>query len=527
MMLGDVEITEDLSLSVPVTWYRAQHLEENAPVLLYVYGGTFAMNPGPSHAKIAQVLAEEIKGSVLLPEYSLAPEKPFPLAIEDIVSVYCSLLSSGVAANRIVMMGDTAGAAIALAALLSLRAQGNALPVATVMLFPWVDLTMSGGSYVDHIRHDGRVSDVELLSTFLGDYLQGVDPRDPLASPALADLRGMPPFHVHANVNDVLVDDARLLVDCAHQAQVTAHLHFWDDVPATLQRDAPFTTQMSTVLANIGRFASSQIGRDAQPAKEDRDALQDEYLEIMKNNIQPHMEKRIDEMFAWSKDHGPDWVWTFIEKRIEHGALATQEHIEREWLGSLFSESLQPTLLLTASRYVVHANRAALDYLENGPYLRRKGGRLVGTSSAVDEALSDILEQPFLPAHDREKQNIASLGRIEVADQRVLFLRCHRLDAYGVNAVAPPVAVLRLMEESDPGVRIDEECLVLWYRLSPREAMLASAFANGTSLADYAAQEDVAMSTVRTQFAQIKSKLNARDQASVVRKVLSVAALNS
>lgn len=527
MSLGDVEITEDLSLPVSATWYRADPLNETAPVLLYVYGGTFAMNPGPSHAKIAQTLAVEIKGSVLLPEYSLAPEKPFPLAIEDIVSVYRCLLSRGIGSNRIVMMGDTAGAAIGLAALLSLRAQGDVLPAGTVMLFPWVDLTMSGGSYVDHIRHDGRVSDVELLSTFLGDYLQGVDPRDPLASPALADLRGLSPVHVHANVNDVLVDDARLLVDRAHQAQVTAHLHFWDDVPATLQRDLPFSTQLRTVLASIGKFICSQTSGNAQPVGDNRDVLQDKYLELMKNNIQPHMEKRIEEMFAWSKDHGPDWVWTFIEKRIEHGALATQEHIEREWLGSLFSESHQPTVLLTASRYVVHANRAALDYLENGPYLRRSSGRLMGTSSEAELVLGDVLKQPFLPVQDRETGNSVSLGRIEATDQRPLFLRCHRLDAYGTNAVAPPVAVLRLMEEGHQDVRIEEECLVLWYGLSPREARLASAFANGTSLANYAAEEDVAMTTVRTQFAQIKSKLSARDQAGVVRKVLSVAALNS
>lgn len=527
MSLGDVEITEDLSLPVSATWYRADPLDETAPVLLYVYGGTFAMNPGPSHGKIAQTLAMEIKGSVLLPAYSLAPEKPFPLAIEDIVSVYRCLLSRGVGPNRIVLMGDTAGAAIALASLLSLRTQGDVLPAGTVMLFPWVDLTMSGGSYVDHIRHDGRVSDVELLSTFLGDYLQGVDPRDPLASPALADLRGLPPVHVHANVNDVLVDDARLLVDRARHAQVTALLHFWDDVPATLQRDVPFNTQMSTVLASIGKFVCSQTSVNAQPVGDNRDVLQGEYLALMKNNIQPHMEKRIEEMFAWSKDHGPDWVWTFIEKRIEHGALATQEHIEREWLGSLFSESHQPTVLLTASRYVVHANRAALDYLENGPYLRRSSGRLMGTSSEAELVLGDVLKQPFLPVQDRKTGNSVSLGRIEVTDQRALFLRCHRLDAYGTNAVAPPVAVLRLMEEGDQNVRIEEECLVLWYGLSPREARLASAFANGMSLADYAAGEDVAMTTVRTQFAQIKSKLNARDQAGVVRKVLSVAALNS
>lgn len=521
-----VEVTQATGLPVASTWFCCPSAGKQSPVLLYVYGGTFAINPGPSHEKIAAVLAQEIKGSVLLPSYSLAPEHPFPLGIEDVVATYRALIAEGFASDKIVMMGDTAGAAIAFGALLSLRDQGDALPAGAVALFPWVDLTMSGGSYVDLIRHDGHVSDLELLATFLSDYLQGADPRDPLASPALADLRGLPPLHIHANVNDILSDDSRLLAERARQAGVAAQLYFWDDVPATLQRDTPFTQQMGTLFSTIGKFVRAHVGRGAKQLPRNRDVLQEEYLEIVANNIQPHMQTRIDEMFAWAKDHGPDWVWTFIEKRIEHGALATQEHIEREWLGSLFSDSVQPTMLLTASRYVVHANKAAHVFLENGSCFRRSGGRLVATSIEVERILRRVLQHPFLAPSKGDASQPASFGRIEMSDGETLFLHCRRLAAYGQKAVAPPVIVLKLMEENADGVAIDADCLVAWYNLSPREAALAVAFSCGTSLADYAAQESVSMATVRTQFAHIKSKLNAPDQAAVVRKILNAAALN-
>jgi epsilon-lactone hydrolase len=523
---GKVEIANAIEMPVQATWYRVAASDPKTPVLLYVYGGTFAMNRGPSHEKIASRLAVDIKGQVLVPDYSLAPERPFPLAIEDIVSVYRTLLSEGHRPDQIILMGDTAGAAIAFAALLSLRAQGDPLPVGAIALFPWVDLTMSGGSYVDHIRHDGQVSDLELLATFLGDYLQGVDPRDPLASPVLADLRGLPPCQVHANVNDILADDARLLTQNARAANVSAQLHLWDDVPATLQRDAPFSSQMNALFTSIGEFVRGQVGRQSVAKPNNLDLLKDDYLAMMANNIQPHMEKRIDEMFAWAKDHGPDWVWSFIEKRIEHGALATQEHIEREWLASLFADSGQPTVLLTASRYVVHANKAAYAYLDEGKCLRRVGGRLVGANKEADVILEDVLGASVFGFGKDDAVRPPSLAKMNIPNRGALILRCHKLDPYGEGRIAPPVAVLKFLEPDREQIAIDEECLVAWYGFSPREAALAAHFTRGTNLQDYATQEDVSMATVRTQFAAIKSKLGAVDQAGVVRKILTAVALN-
>ncbi len=526
VQIGNVDISQALDMPVPSLWFRAPHQNALPPLVLYVYGGTFAMNHGPSHEKVAARIASEIQGEVLMPSYSLAPERAFPLAIEDIAATYQKLLSDGWQSGQIVFLADSAGASIALGALLSLRDQGAPMPKGVVVLFPWVDLTMSGGSYVDRIRDDSRVSDVELLATFLSGYLQGADPRDALASPALADLRGLPPLHIHADVNDILVDDARLLTEQAKRSGVSVQLYLWDDVPATLQRDEPFSSQMQALFVSVGKFVQFCTAHPPATNTNKRDRLQKEYLEIMEGNIQPHMQRRIDEMFAWTKDYGPDWVWSFIERRIAHGALVTQEQIEREWLVRLFAENGCPTLLLTASRYVVHANLAAYEYLERGPYLRRKRGRLTGTSREVDVVLADVLKRPFLPTAERGVSEPVSFARIDVSGDAALLLRCHRLAAFEAGSIAPPVAVLRLLLDDVPETQIDVASLAVWYGLSPREAALAAQFANGTALACYAEQEGISMATVRTQFAHLKVKLGAADQAAVVRKVLRAAALS-
>lgn len=506
--------------------FQSDRADGGSPIVLYVYGGTFVMNPGPSHEKIACRLAAEIKGDVLLPRYALAPEHPFPLAIEDIVATYRHLLSAGADAHRIIVMGDTAGASIALAALLSLRDQGLPLPGGVVTLFPWVDLTMMGGTYVSNIKDDGRVSDLELLSTLLTDYLQGADPRDPLASPVFANLSGLPPMSIHANVTDILADDARLLAEQAKLAQVPVQLNYWDDVPETLQKDQPFSAQMEAVFANIGHFVRGHSGRKRAANRATPDALKDDYLEIVQDNIQPHMRERVEEMFAWAKEHGPDWVWSFIEKRLSHGAVATQDQLDHDWFSRIFSDDTQPMIVLTASRYVLHANKRAQAILEDGAYMVRRNGRLVGVSNEVEETLEGVLGRQFLGKTKSSAPDRFSLGRLEMGGRPPLFLSCYRLEAMSADEIAPPVAVLQLFSDDDCDVVVDEAGLCTWYRLSPREAELAARFAGGTSLADYAAEMGVSMATVRTQFSHIKTKMGAVDQAAVVRKVLRAAALN-
>lgn len=522
---GVMQKTDD-GLSVPASWFASEQASEACPVILYVYGGTFVMNPGPSHQRISERLAAEVKGRVVMPDYALAPEHPFPLAIEDIVAVYRSLLLSEIAANRIVFACDTAGAAIALSALISLRDQGDPMPAGAAVIFPWVDLTMMGGTYVSNIKDDGRVSDLELLATLLSDYLQGADPADPLASPVFADLRDLPPMSVHANVTDILADDARLLAERAKAAQIEVQLNYWDDVPETLQKDQPFSPQMEAIFSNIGHFVRGQTGRRSSANRIAADGLQDHYLDIVEDNIQPHMRERVEEMFSWAKENGPDWVWSFIEKRLAHGAVVTQHQLDQDWFARIFSDYEEAIILLTASRYILHANRRAEAWLDQGTYLCRRNGRLAGASSEADAVLEEVLQKQFLGRREKEFSGAQSFGRLSADPHLPLFLRCYRLEALRDDDIAPPVAVLRLVPDDEPMVEIEEAALCAWYRLSPREAELAARFVSGTPLADYAAEMGVSMATVRTQFSHIKTKLGAADQAAVVRKVLRAAASN-
>lgn len=510
-------------------WFRRQESAPAETVLLYVYGGTFGLNHGPSHERIARRLSETAKSDVLLATYSLSPEKPFPLAVDDVAGTYCGLLADGWVPSDIVVVADTAGASIAFGALLALRDEGETMPAGAVALFPWVDLTMSGGAYIDHIIDDGNISDTELLAMFLSDYLQGADPRDPLASPALADLKGLPVLQIHAKVDDILADDARLLADAAKRAGVPVQLHYWHDVPSTLQRDEPFPVRFDALLSTIGDFARRCVSQARKRRDGHKERLTSDYLSLAAANIQPHMEKRIEEMFAWAKDHGPDWVWAFIEKRLDHGAVLTQEQIEHDWLAALFSDGPVPTLLLTASRYVLHANRAAYHELDAGGILARRSGRLVGASVALDKMLSEILRVPFrLSTSSSARPDEAVVrGRLAAEGGQALLLRGVRMDLADTDAIAPPVMMVRLIRDPAPVPEIDTLDLRVWFGLSPKEAELAAAFAGGVALADYARHANVSMATVRSQFAQIKSKLQAADQAAVVRKVLSAATLGA
>jgi len=295
--LGTVKVQAD-GLPVSGLWVMQPDAKPDSRIILYVYGGTFALNRGPMHEVIASRLATHARARVLLLDYRLAPEHPFPLAIEDIVATYDALLEQGQDPSKIVVMGDTAGAGIAFAAMLSLRDQGKPLPAGIVALCPLVDLTFSGGSYVANIRPRETTSDVELIMTLAFEYLQGADPRHPLASPALADLSGLPPVEIHGDVNDVLYDDAILLSEKLRGVGGKVNFHQWDGLPETWQELAPLSNQSTACLAKIGQFVRRRTSSPLAMTREESDQLVDAYQEHIKSYIQPHTADRIDKVFV-------------------------------------------------------------------------------------------------------------------------------------------------------------------------------------------------------------------------------------
>lgn len=485
---------------------------DDACIVLYVYGGTFVLNRGPMHDVIAEKIALHGRARVLLCDYRLAPEHPFPEAIEDIVAVYEALLEQGHDPQNIILMGDTAGVAIALPALLLLRDRDVPMPAGFVALCPIADLTFSGGSYVRNFRGGEKVSELEILAMLSGDYLQGEDPRAPLASPVFADLGGLPDSQIHVDVNEVHCDDGIMLTERFRECGCRVEFHQWDGLPSTWQKLTPLSAAASAVLARIGQFVRSQCRPPDVIAKDD--AIADEFVNIFEGHVQPHMTERVKQIMDWSVDHGPAWVWPFMERRLGHGSLVTQEQCEREWLYKLFARSSDATFLLSSSRHVLLMNEPAEALCEGAALFMQRHGRLHGVGKEVE----DILQSAYGDLGPDCTQ--AAFGLDEPNGGRLLA-RLERLGADDAGVIAPPVTLLTITSPTKK-VTVDEKTLRVWFGLSRREARLAAMFARGTSLADYARDEGLSMNTVRTQFAHIRAKLGAVDQADVVRLILQV-----
>ncbi len=519
---------ETVGLPVAGEWYVHEDAGVGGPVVLHVYGSTFLMNRGPMHHRLAAEIAAQTRGRVFQFDYSLAPERPFPLAIEDVVRVVRSLYADGLSPGRMVIFAEGSGAAIALAALLLLRDGNTPLPAGLALLCPWADLTFSGGSFTRSLAADGFVTDFELLAELSMDYLQGADPHHPLASPALADLAGLPETIIHTAATDPCCDDGALIARGIREGGGRAHLHHWDAMPYTWHKRHPVEGQTKAALASIAQFVRratrQQAARDAA-AKRDLEAA---YREGVARFVEPHMEPRIDAIFEWAREQGPSWIWPMIARRVEGGALVTQEQVEREWLRALFDREPVPMFVMSASRHVILANRRGAEFLEAPGPLALSGGRLVasaGPGSTEDAALDKVMAGLFAPAGETDDRGSRTAAcRLDRAGATCI-VQCHRLHAPDDDAAAPPVVLARIVTATTP--QPDPAILRMSYGLSEREADLAAAFAGGTTLEDYRAANGLSMATVRTHFARLKSKLGARDQADVVRLCLTAAWLSA
>lgn len=509
-----IDTSPAAALPVPGVWIDRSAEAQDEAVVLYVYGGTFVLNRGPMHEVIADKVATHGRARVLLCDYRLAPENPFPAAIEDIADVYEALLDQGYDSDKIVIMGDTAGCAIALSALLLLRDRDIPLPAGFVALCPIVDLTFSGGSYVRNFRGGEKVSELEILAMLSGDYLQGEDPRAPLASPLFAELGGLPQAQIHVDVNEVHCDDGVMLAERMRECGCRVECHQWDGLPSTWQKLAPLSSAASATLVRIGQFVRSQCRPpDVIPKDE---AIADEFVNIFDGHVQPHMTERVKQIMDWSVDHGPAWVWPFMERRLGQGSLVTQEQCEREWLHKVFNRSSDAAFLLSSSRHMLLTNEKAAALCEEGALFMKRHGRLQGAGIEVEKLLQDAYRE--LAGGGAP----VSFPLITATDER-LFARLERLTSDEADVIAPPVMLLTVASLNEK-ISIDEQSLRAWFGLSEREATLAASFAEGTSLADYAETEGLSMNTVRTQFAHIRAKLGAVDQADVVRQILQVSA---
>ncbi len=206
-------------------WAEAPHGPAAAMTLLYLHGGGYVACSARTHRPITGGFASR-RIRVFAPDYRLAPEFPYPAALDDALSAFESLLATGVSPTRLAIAGDSAGGGLALAVLLAAKAKGLPMPARCVLFSPWTDLAATGESLRSNLDRDPMINGARCGEGAMV-YLNGADPRDPLASPLYGDLSGLPPLLIHVGEREVLRDDSVRLDVKAREAGVASQLRIW------------------------------------------------------------------------------------------------------------------------------------------------------------------------------------------------------------------------------------------------------------------------------------------------------------
>jgi acetyl esterase/lipase len=237
---------------LPAAWVTQSRVSTEQ-VILYLHGGAYVLGSLTIYRPTVATYAQAIGARFLMIEYRLAPEHPFPAAVDDARTAYHWLLAQGIRPEQIVVMGDSAGGGLTVALLLALRDEQTPLPAAAVCLSPWFDLACTGESMRTRAKADVILTP-QMLKKAADAYLGTTDPRTPLASPLYADLHGLPPMLLQVGTEDILLDDAKRLALCAREAGVSIELEVWPNlihVWQTLGRRLPEARQ---AIAHIMRF---------------------------------------------------------------------------------------------------------------------------------------------------------------------------------------------------------------------------------------------------------------------------------
>lgn len=227
-------------------------------IILYFHSGGYVMGSYRSHAGIVSHLGKAARARVYFVEYRLAPEHPYPAALEDAVEAYEWLLEKGHAPSSIVVAGDSAGATLAIGALLRARDRSLPMPAAAVLLSPFADLTASGASMLDKAATDLQAS-ADLVRSLAALYLDGADPAAPDVSPVFADLTGLPPLLLHVGTYEALLDDTLRLARRAAIADVAVTVKAWPRLQHQWQLYAAILDEGQQSLAEAGAFISEHL----------------------------------------------------------------------------------------------------------------------------------------------------------------------------------------------------------------------------------------------------------------------------
>jgi monoterpene epsilon-lactone hydrolase len=245
---------------VPGIWCTLDGTDRKAAIL-HLHGGAYVLGSARAYRHFAGQIADRSNASVFIAQYRLAPEHPFPAALDDARAAYRGLVESG--ARTIAILGDSAGGGLALA-LLAVLASENVAPLAARVMSPWTDFALTGDSLEDRPDEDPLLTK-EMLSKAAASYLRGHEPRDPLASPLYGDLAGRPPTQLHLGTSEFLLDDSRRYAERARSAGVEVSLHIWEGMTHVFASSVGTLEAAETALILMGSFIGAKLGTRPLP----------------------------------------------------------------------------------------------------------------------------------------------------------------------------------------------------------------------------------------------------------------------
>ena len=254
---ADVTVTRASLGSIPTAEITVDEIEPRH-VVLYFHGGVYVISDAFLAAGLASEVGRRTQAKVISVDYRLAPEHPYPAAVDDALAAYKALLQSGVAPSGIAFAGESAGAGLAVATLVNAREHGLALPAAAFLMSPYVDLTLAG-STMETKRDAEPLLSRELLEPRVADYTQGQDAALGLISPLFADLSGLPPLLIQAGSHEVLLDDAVRLAREAAVADVEVTLEVTPRVPHVFHAYGAMLDEAGAALDRAGQFLSGYL----------------------------------------------------------------------------------------------------------------------------------------------------------------------------------------------------------------------------------------------------------------------------
>jgi epsilon-lactone hydrolase len=254
---ADVTVTAAALGGVPTAEITVDGVEPRH-VILYFHGGVYVLEDAFQVAGLAAQVGRRTQAKVISVDYRLAPEHPYPAAVDDALAAYQALLRNGTAPSDIAFAGDSAGGGLAVATLVNAREHGLPLPAAAFLMSPYADLTLAGATM--DTKHDvDPLLSRELLEPRVTDYTSGQDAALGLISPIFADLSGLPPLIIQAGSHEVLLDDAVRLARQAAVADVEVTLDVTPGVPHVFQTFYLVLDEAVTALDRAGQLLSAHL----------------------------------------------------------------------------------------------------------------------------------------------------------------------------------------------------------------------------------------------------------------------------